>query len=249
VIRVAVTFWNAAPYIARCLCSIRCQTAGNFQCCVFDDGSTDGSLDAARRVVGSDDRFVLIRNERKLWQVGSWWTWSRRSDIADDDILVVVDGDDWLPDADVFSRVLAAYDRHRIWLTYGRMAFAVQGVIVKRDVKPPLQSARHIRDTPWVTMPLRTFKAFLFRAIEKSDLLDDEGHFIPAPGDVAAYFPMVEMAGDSRILALPDVNYVYNVSNPYCTWRVPAFEADQKRHASRLRAAPRYGLLDRPDAG
>lgn len=247
-IRAAVTFWNAAPYIARCLCSIRSQFGAEFQCSVFDDLSTDGSLAIARRVVGSDDRFVLVRNERKLWQVGSWWRWSHQPDITDDDILVTIDGDDWLPDAGVFARVLAAYADGSTWLTYGRLAYSRRGIVVKRDVRPSLQSARLVRQAPWVTTHLRTFKAFLFRKVRRSDLIDEDDAFFPAAGDLAAMFPMVEMAGDAHISALPDVNYVYNVSNPLCTWRLPTFSEYQRRHAARLRAAPPYAPLVRPQA-
>src|SRR2546423_982316 len=94
-------------------------TEFELRCLVYDDSSTDGGYDVACRTVAGDARFELIRNESKMWMVGNVWQCSRRKDVADDDIIVQVDGDDWLPDAAVLERLSSAYADGYTWVTYG----------------------------------------------------------------------------------------------------------------------------------
>lgn len=59
-VSVIVPMYNVRPYIGECLESLKNQTYEDFEAICIDDGSTDGTLEVARAVVGDDERFVFI---------------------------------------------------------------------------------------------------------------------------------------------------------------------------------------------
>ena len=96
-ITVIVPVYNCESYVAECLDSLKSQTMRDFEVLVVDDGSTDGSLDAARACIGDDGRFVLLPQKENR---GLSAARNCGMDHARGDYLVFLDGDDRLaPDA------------------------------------------------------------------------------------------------------------------------------------------------------
>ena len=48
-VSVIIPMYNVRPYIEDCLLSLKRQTFGDFEALCVDDGSTDGTLEAARK--------------------------------------------------------------------------------------------------------------------------------------------------------------------------------------------------------
>ena len=69
--------------------------------------------------IKGDDRFVLIDdNEKKLYQAGNFDKVIRYNDkISDNELLIEVDGDDYLPDSKVFERINELYKDKNVWIT------------------------------------------------------------------------------------------------------------------------------------
>lgn len=59
-VSVLLPVWNAAPFLMPCLESIARQTERDFECVLIDDGSSDGSLEQARRFAADDPRFRVF---------------------------------------------------------------------------------------------------------------------------------------------------------------------------------------------
>lgn len=60
-ISVIVAVYNTEPYLERCLRSLECQTYGNIEVLLVDDGSTDGSASICKAFCERDSRFVYVR--------------------------------------------------------------------------------------------------------------------------------------------------------------------------------------------
>jgi|GEM_PF-5847183 len=118
-LRVVVSYWNAKPFITTCLKSIAFQRYRDWTCVIFDDCSTDKSYKKVARIIESDNRFSFVMNDKKYCQVGNWWQFHQRKDIKDSDIVITIDGDDWLPDFMVFDRIIETYSDNVTWVTYG----------------------------------------------------------------------------------------------------------------------------------
>ncbi|MBX3437905.1 MAG: glycosyltransferase, partial [Planctomycetaceae bacterium] len=204
--RLIVPLFNDAAWLERCLQSIQQQTVTNWTCHVADDGSIDGSLELARAVVGHDSRFEFSANRRRLYQCGTYQRLLRDPSWAGADICVSVDADDYLPDDQVLARVQQAYSDGVTWLTWGNQ----QWTDGTPSVCGPLDDAAHVRQAPWRTSQLRTWRLFLWRLIRPADFLGPDGQPLRAAGDVASMFAMIEMAGDRHIQFLESINYIYN---------------------------------------
>ena len=62
-VTVIIPVYNTEEYIEKCILSIKNQTFSDFECLVINDGTKDNSIEVARNVVGSDERFIFIDKE------------------------------------------------------------------------------------------------------------------------------------------------------------------------------------------
>ena len=79
---------------------------------------------------------------------------------------------------------------------------------------------------------------------DEGGLLDDDGDFFEMTYDQAMMLPMLEMSGE-RSLYIPEITYVYNVSNPNAVNKTRA----QKQHdlMLKIRAKQKYERLKDED--
>ncbi|MES2791364.1 MAG: glycosyltransferase family A protein [Planctomycetota bacterium] len=238
-LRLLVPFHNVEPWISDCLESIRQQSMADWHCSLVDDLSDDGSLHIAQSFVETDRRFTLVRNSERRYQCDNYQRILRNPEFRDEDICISIDADDYLPDPGVFQRVVTAYENPTTWMTYGSFR-RTQGK-PGGCVCAPLTDTAHVRQLPWVTSHLRTWRLFLWKQIRPDDLLGPDGALLRSAGDLAFMFPMIEMAGNDHLKFLESVNYIYNDANPKCNHFVRAEE--QKRNAQFLRSKPPYAPL------
>lgn len=210
-IRVLTTAYNCQDYIERCINSIKSQVNAEFRCYILDDMSTDGTPQRAIKAIGNDNRFILVTNmDRKHYQPGNYDSVIRHPfhRLNDDDICVEVDGDDFLPDPNVFERVLDYYADGKTWITYGQFRFENGPIGFSREVDIP-----NIRRSEFTASHLRTWVCWLWKKIKVEDLYNGTWYAETA-GDTYFMFPMLEMAGKEHSKFVTDVNYVYNHYNP-----------------------------------
>lgn len=208
---VGVTLYNSENIIERTLGSIMSQTYKNFVCYIVDDMSTDQSANRVKNFISGDDRFKLIVNEKKRYQGGNYDLICRElPDVYDDDIFIEVDGDDWLPDSGVFERVLNHYNSGDVWIANGCFKYS-DG---RMGFSQPVTDLSKLRHGPYTASHLRTWKVFLWRAIEPTDLKDENGDWWSAACDLVFMYDMFELAGLEHYKFMTEINYIYNDSNP-----------------------------------
>lgn len=234
-------FYNAEGYIERCLKSIAEQSYQKFTCYITHDLSTDNSAEIVKNFIKDDDRFILVPdNDKKLYQAGNFDTTIRNNpDIDDNDVCIEVDGDDYLPDNDVFNRINELYLKEDVWIANGSFMYSTGG----RGFSSRQQNLNNIRNARFTASHIRTWRAFLWRSIKEEDLKDENGDYWQWSGDVCFMFPMLEMAGDNHYEFMTDINYVYNGENP-----INEHKVDMKMvtdHATRIRQKKPYKLLER----
>jgi len=208
---VAVTLYNSADIVERTLSSIMGQSYKNFVCYITDDLSTDNSAEVVEKFIEGDDRFVLIRNTEKRYQGGNYDLICRDTpDIDDEDIVVEVDGDDWLANSKVFERVIETYESGDIWIANGSFKYS-DG---RMGFSKPVTSIESLRHGPYTASHLRTWKIFLWRAIKPEDLRDENGNWWSAACDLIFMYDMFEMAGLEHYTFMDTIHYIYNEDNP-----------------------------------
>jgi hypothetical protein len=130
--------------------------------------------------------------------------------IDDNEIIVEVDGDDWLPDPYTLTRINDVYSDQNVWVANGSFRY--------HDGRPGFSSAQrdlhNLRNVRFTASHIRTWRAFLWRKIKQEDLKDENGQYWKVTGDLSFMYPMLEMSGEEHYRFMPEINYVYNESNP-----------------------------------
>jgi len=208
-IKVVTTAFNCQDYIGKCIQTVQAQTVSDFKCYVFNDGCTDRTIEIFNELTKEDPRFILIDNKVKRYQGGNYDYLIRESgEVQDEDIIVEVDGDDWLPDKNVFKRVLSYYEDGNTWITYGQFVYQDDRIGFARPV-----DFSYLRRDQFTATHLRTWKPALWKKIRVEDLKVN-GLYPESSGDVFFMMPMLEMAGPENSKFTPHINYVYNFANP-----------------------------------
>lgn len=251
--------WQCERWIGRSIASVRNQSYDRIRAVVIDDASSDATYRHAVAAVAGDDRFTVIRNERRAGMLANIVRATRLAAQAPDDVVVIVDGDDWLKHERVFERLAALYADPAVWLSYGshelyrpRLRDRLRGRRTLGQAAPIPDSVARLglfryQNGPWRASHLRTYRKFLWDGVRDADLRDDDGEYFSSAADVATMVPLLEMATQAHIRFVPDVLYVYNNDHALSDNRepVPVSERQQFVCALKIRALPRYAPLVR----
>jgi len=222
-IKVIVPVYNSEKWISKTIESIKNQTCKNFECLIADDMSTDNTANVIMENIKDDERFSAVINTERKYALKNVYDGFKKLGTHEEDILVTVDGDDWLYNEFVFDKLNKVYEERDCLLTYGSFLEYPSGQTHAYYLEPYSQHVignNLFRESPWKASHLRTFKKKLFDRLKKEDLMDaNTGKFYDAAGDLAQMYPLIEMAGD-RSAHIRDILYVYNKQNPlsemYC---------------------------------
>src|SRR5436190_21570603 len=113
---------NAGPCeddIARCLTSVRAQRYPAWTAAVTIDPAGDRTFERALDAAEGDPRFSIVRNPCRLYSMANLIAGIGRLDAAPEDVIVVLDGDDWLHGDTALDTIADTYRRHGCWMTYG----------------------------------------------------------------------------------------------------------------------------------
>ncbi len=204
-ITVIVPSYNNESYVEKNLSSIKGQTYPNFDVIYVDDASTDRTLLKVKKELLGVSGEVVSNKERQYAMKNIYEV---VSSLPKSEIVVVVDGDDWLARSDALEKIAGCYEQNDVWMTFGRY---VKYPLFDLGPVQEQYLGLDIRNEPWFLSHVKTFYAGLFQKINKNDLMI-EGEFFRSAVDLAMMWPMYEMAG-SRIQQMRDVLYVYNMEN------------------------------------
>ncbi len=172
------------------------------------------------------------------------------STLRDSDVVVWLDGDDWLAHDEALQVIANAYQDPDTWLTYGQFMF-MDGEVGFAAPYPPGSQARYM---DWRATHLKTFRAGLVKKLlhhwdasgNPGCLLKTDGSWVSLAIDKAVMWPLLEMAGD-RYTCIYQVLCVYNFRASWAMQRKPEERQVELDEAERLRALPPFRrLTERP---
>lgn len=209
---IVIPSYNNKEWCTRNLESVFSQEYSNFRLIYIDDASSDSTYDLVKEYTeksGQIERVTLIHNKTRLGALANYYhaIWS----CDPREIIVELDGDDWLANSQVLATLNKAYQNPDVWVTYGQfIVYPEGGIGWVSEVPQNIVSRNAFREYRWLTTHLRTYYAALFQKIEKQDFLLD-GEFFSMAGDLARMFPIIEMAG-RHSHCISDILYVYNIA-------------------------------------
>jgi hypothetical protein len=213
-INLIVPFYNAESWIQKCIKSIMRQSYVNFNCYLIDDRSTDNTVQKIQDLICEDERFNLTINDQKMYALGNIVL--KLNEVShDEDVNIILDGDDWLPSKNILSFINKTYSETDCYMTYGSYVYYPTG---RKGIEPSrypdeIVSHNRFREDKWRASHLRTFKGKLFKKIKDSDLRNKNGEYYKTAYDQALMLPLLELSGDRHVF-LEKIMHVYNRSNP-----------------------------------
>lgn len=232
--------FKGEPAYRKNLQSIFEQTYPYYRVVYIDDCSSDGTAQAVAQMVaqcGQEHRFTLIENKTNYGQLAN--RYYAIHSCADYEVVVNLDGDDFLANPHVLSYLNKVYQNSDVWMTYGQMLRCCDDCEVRDEPyyfkwKPdcchpeydssicmPLPPADYIARNAWreYITHHRPGSSWVFGALRtfyaglfKKIRLQDlkkDTDFYVIGEDIATTVYMVELAG-FHVAFLPEITYLYN---------------------------------------
>lgn len=228
-----VPFRNCRCFLDECAASLLSQTHHDWVAFFRDDCSTDGGCDN----IPKDPRITVQRTGSRLGGLGNVHRGIVDNDIKPDDVVCIMDGDDYLTRPDALELVARLYADRGCLLSYGQYETnGVQGHCRAYSRK----EFDNIRNENFVASHLKTFRRSLYAEAMRQDpecarYMDDAGQFFDMAWDVAIMTPLMEVAGFDRVAFNPEIVYGYRI-HPMNEHSVD--NSRQRRFASMALAKP-----------
>ena len=241
---IVIPSYNNVKWCEKNILSTLNQNYDNYRVIFTDDCSADGTFERVSEIVNTStkkDKFVLVKNTTRVGALANLYNMIHSCD--DDEIVLTLDGDDWLANENVLNKLNEVYSSGDVWMTYGQYQnYPDGGRGVAQTIPQHVLNSSSFRQFTWCSTHLRTFYSWLFKNINKEDLCYD-GRFMSMTWDMAMMFPMLEMSGN-RSRFIDDVLYTYNMDNPINDHKVNIkLQQDLDRYVRRL---TKYQKLDKP---
>lgn len=210
---VVVPVYNSDKYIEECLSSILNQSYKKYSLIIVDDCSTDNTEKNIVNACRGNDNVKIIRNKiRNGSASGNIAETIKTHSKDEEDIIITIDGDDFLYGTDVFSYLNTVYQDDNIYMTYGQ--FVPISKSYGKFCKPITNTRTYRKSGQWNASHLRTFKTKLWNKLNDDDLRDAEGKYFKVAGDASYMYPLIELCGNKHIKFIDKILYVYNDISP-----------------------------------
>ena len=176
--------------------------------------STDNTIEVYEELTKENKKFKIIKNKKKKYALKNISVAIDSLNLNKEDIIVVLDADDWLSSPDVLSYLNTVYQENDCWMTYGNYMYYPFGDLGVEPSEYPRDVVQNnsYREDKWRASHLRTFKKKLWDKIDQQDFIDEDNEYYKTAYDQAMMLPMLEMARE-RAKYIPEVIHVYNRAN------------------------------------
>lgn len=234
-----VTAYNAEKWIKKCIDSIKTQIKTNWICILCDDCSSDKTFNVMKTQQTPD--FFLYRSNKNMGAAYMRYNSVKHfSDhIDDEDVILLIGGDDWLAHNKVLNILQRAYDNGAC-VTYGNYkSLQNNNFHSLAEFPKSVIKERSFRSHPWISTAINTFKYKLFKLINPEHLKDPKGIWMKNCTDLAIMFPILEMAPNDTIKPIHHIIYIYN--NKLSSNTLSRFGKNHKTMTNKyIRRLPKY---------
>ncbi len=240
-LKVIVNCGLCEDFIGPCLQSLLMQSYPYWEAQVTIDRRGDRTYQRAMEAAGGDDRITITPNRKRLYPMANIVRAVRRSAAEPDDIIVILDGDDWFITNRALERIAFEYSDSDCWMTYGSWISNNRRV---PGCWPAYPEGCDFRTAPWLATAVRTWKKWLFDLIADEDLRDRRGRYFRVTEDVACMLPMLEMSTTVHARHIAEPLMLYNRLSHHDPERQLRYEGG--RNLLDLRRRNRYPPLLHP---
>lgn len=214
---VVITSYNNEKWVSQNIESVLSQTHQNFRIAYYDACSTDNTYKLAKEYSDKDSRITVTTTPER--QIKTWFCERlvEFEDIRDNDIICVLDGDDFLANEEVLNYLNEVYNKTNCWMTYGGM-IVWDGVNTKEPYPQNTESPYEVkrdktyRKDLWRYSHFRTFRGFLWERIKKESWKSVYDNNYITLEDLITMYDCMEMCPADKIFRIDQTVYILNYS-------------------------------------
>lgn len=223
---VIVPSFNNENTLNKTFESIYTQNYHNYRLIFVDDRSDDNSLNLVKKLsnqYNKNNQSLIFRQYVRQRQGAGRFIGYHCA--FDDEIIVLLDGDDYFYDSQTLETVNSAYQNSAVATSYGSYIDLYGSKLIQTRIKGSEKFSDHViknklyRYHRFISTHLRTAYAYLFKNIKLRDLLYSDNKFYKIMTDFAESIPLLEMAtsdinpSSESIKVITKPIYVYNFDN------------------------------------
>eukprot|EP00397_Hematodinium_sp_SG-2012_P004017 GEMP01004028.1.p1 GENE.GEMP01004028.1~~GEMP01004028.1.p1 ORF type:complete len:971 (+),score=164.07 GEMP01004028.1:88-2913(+) len=222
---IMVPFSNVhVPYLQKVISSTVLQSYPSFRVWLYDDGTAPthpsyAFLNDFCRRFESSPVIHCNRHKSQLGPGGGKYhaLLHVRAHAARNDIVVIVDGDDWFSTPNALWEINRAYNMRGCWVTWGSyrgltgQAKTDQGPLPDWSKRRNQQWHRHNLNSPhnWYFSHPRSFRVFLIDYLQASDFQDERHRWLTKISDRMMMYSVIELSGAERSCYIERLLYSY----------------------------------------
>ncbi len=245
-----VPCYNAEKTIERMLASVYYQTYDNWLILIRDDLSTDNSINKIEefsiknnipyliqssneeitKEEANNAKIICWKNNEKYWEVKNVLSMTRSEFLNENDILLRLDGDDFLCDLCALQDINFIYEQTGcdcLWTNhrwdhkfYKNISGPIPGGYMVKYSESPLEEIELVKfnndkniyewsKNNWNTSHLKTFRKHLITDVDDRNFRGEDGEYIKRAGDRAIYYPVLHKA--KMPVYFPKQTYFYTI--------------------------------------
>lgn len=209
--------YRNSKWVERNLKSVFDQNYYNWRAIYIDDASEDDTFEKAQSLVKEarmENRFILTKNAERKYQ--AYNRYAAYTSCSDEEICIMLDGDDWLAHNDVLTVLNEEYKQHNLLVSYGQFSYFENNRIGftsgKYEFPKKVVEEKSYRKHQWISQHLRTCRASVIKSIPIEQLQDWEGKWLQSCTDMAEMFYVLENS-DGQHKNIGTVLCIYNKDN------------------------------------
>ncbi len=245
--KIVIPSWNFEKWCETTVESVNLQTYKNYKVLFIDDASTDNTKTIVKSLTENNDKWKMVynkTNKRRIYNINPHNEYYKDFIENDHDVVLFVDGDDWLAYDNVLQKLHEFYIQNDPWMTYGSfLTYPDLTWPFPQNTECPIEihNTNAYRKDIWRYSHLRTFRWGLYKQIQEKDLISDKtGKYFVTVDDLATSYPCLERCPANKIGLTNFVTYIYNGSEESrsAAVRDPNFEIEKE-----IRNRPAYSKL------
>jgi len=212
-----ISSFNNESNITNNLTSVITQRYTNWRCIYINDCSTDKTEELFFDLIKKynvESQFIYKKNDKRSGQAYSKHSAYRI--VKDFEIVCILDGDDWLSDVNVLTRLKQIYSNKNIRMVSSNYTIwysenKTEDYSFSAYSQDIIDNKKFRRQEKWLARHLKTGYGIFFKSIPK-EYLKMNTEWLKVATDIAEYYSALEL-NNGIYLPIDDVMYIYNKSN------------------------------------